>query len=327
MKYLSHILLLFSLGVFVLSCERDTNGRMPDEIKVADAGLFIVTESDPFINVSDPGSYSLTTDVDVLFDSDFQKLEIMVVYNNDYTKPYLLQTIESVPSTVEITSQKIVDVIDELSSTTDIQAGDMFNIFTNITLSDGTFLPAYLSNGKPANASSIINIMGVLKGGAPNISIPVPCEFVEEDYLGVVDINENWAPDVYDYQGMVIRDPDYTGDDFGIIVQGIFDPTWELKLVVSTYDYSISGNPDEQLMGAEVFGYNDPTWSAISGTVNTCDQELVVYINGFCVDAGCFGGLPIIYTISTVPADIPGKKSSHTSNFYPAPLKPFRMVQ
>ncbi len=293
--------MVLAVVVFFTGCEEDNNGRMPD-VQDSNIGILNVTESDPFINVSDPGGYSITVNVDLLFAGKFKQIDIMVVMNGDYKNQYKLGSITSVPQTITYTSQNIVDAIPALNSVDDIVQGDNFVLFTNITLTNGSVVPGYTSFGASTAAPTVKNVIDVLKDGASSsINIAVPCEFVLADYLGVMDLSEYWAPDLYEYQVEVIEDPDYTGDKIGLLINGIWDGTWQLRIELDTYDYSIIA-PDQQMSDA-VFSYHNPVWSKISGNLKTCDQQIIVNINGFCVDEGCFGGLPIVYTMHKAAVD------------------------
>lgn len=318
MKQIKYLLFILSITLFSTACEKDPNGKMPDDIKDSNAGVIIVTEADPFVKVGDPGNYAISFDVDLLFEGEFEKLEVVVVMNGDYTEQNILATITSVPQSFSFTTADFVSVISGLSSVNDIAEGDAFDVFVNITLTDGTFIPAYSAVGVPNNSPSVRNIMGILKEAAGSISIAVPCAFNVADYLGAKNADEYWAPDLYQYPITVIEDPDYVGDDVGLILTEIWDGTWNLKIVISLYDYSISA-PD-QVMAAEVWGYQDPTWAKISGYVNTCAQTLIVDINSMCVSIGCFGGMPITYTV------YPISKKSLISDLNILE-RPFRMVE
>ncbi|MEX0981149.1 MAG: hypothetical protein WD577_04520 [Bacteroidales bacterium] len=302
MKQIKYLLFILSLSLTMVfsGCESDPNGRMPDDIVDSNVGVIIVTESDPFINEANPDDYEVTMDVDLLFEGEFEKLDVVVVMNGDYENMYLLETITSVPQTITLTTQDLLDAIPSLNAASEIVNGNEFNVFTNITLTDGTYIPGYTEDGESTNAPSVSNIIGVLKGGSVNLNITVPCEFELAPFLGDKVVDEFWTPDLYTYGGVtVIEDPDYTGDDIGLIVQGLWDGTWDLKIILSLYDYSIRGNPDAQVMADFVFipAYEDPTWSNITGFAETCEHTLTIYINSFCVSLGCFGGMPLTYTV------------------------------
>lgn len=320
MKQIKYLLFILSFVLLYTSCEVDTNGRMPNDIMDANVGVIIVTATDPFVNVSDPAGYNVSVDVDLLFEGDFEKLDIVVVMNGDYTDQAVLGTITSVPQSFTFSTQDFADVLAGLSSPADIVAGDGFNLFTNITLSDGTYLPGYTAEGVSTNAPSVRNIMGVLKEGTGNLVIAVPCALNIDDFLGVMDATEFWVPDLYEYQVEVILDPDYTGDNIGLIIVGMWDGTWDLSIEVLA-DYSIVANPDPQVMADMVWGvYSTPTWSQVTGGINTCTGLMSVDINSMCVTIGCFGGMPIEYRLKKAV-----KKTSSTGEIV-IPEKLFRMV-
>ena len=99
--------MILSAGLFFSGCEMDQNGRMPDDIKDANAGTLIInwTNTDPFINISNPAAYKAEMDIDLVFDGTFNKIDVVVVYNGDYTKQNVVTTVTSVPTKVTITGQ------------------------------------------------------------------------------------------------------------------------------------------------------------------------------------------------------------------------------
>lgn len=321
MKNIIQFIFILSLFAFISGCEKDSNGRMPDDIKDSNAGVLIVTTSDPFINVSALGDYEINLDLDLLFEGELQKLDLVIAYNGDFTKQYVINSVTSVPQSVTVTTQDIIDAIGELSNISDIVAGDYFDLFTSITLTDGTYIPGYDEFGTSTNAPSVTNIMGVLKEGSSSIKIPVPCFFNPADYVGEFNANENWGGDIYNYPVAVIEDPDYTGSEIGLKVMGLWDGTYELGIELSSYDYSIIGNPASQRMADVIWSYTDPTWSSIYGSINTCEKSIEINIGSFCVNVGCFGGMPIVYTLTT---PTPSKKALLKTEI---PYKPMRILE
>lgn len=318
--------MVLSFGLFFIGCEGDQNGRMPDDIKDANTGLLVInkTASDPFINLSEPADYKVEVKVDQLFKGDFNKIDVVVVLNGDYKKQYVVESVTTVPTTLTITGQDLVDAIPELASAGDIEEGDIFNLFTSIELTDGTYLPGYTILGSLTAGPSLRNVMNSQKGGVANYLITVPCAFDINDYLGAVNISEYWAPDQADYPGEIIIDPAYTGTKIGLKVRGIWDGTWELKLELSDYDYTVIGLPASQVMAASVFGYSTPTWSQMAGSINTCAKSMTVNVGRFCVSVGCFGGMPIVYTFTKAT---PTKKSAGSLRDIQIPLRPTRTVE
>ena len=129
------------------------------------------------------------------------------------------------------------------------------------------------------------------------VQVPVPCPFDTGKFLGIMNLTEVWGADYYEYQVMVIKDPNYNGDKVGLIIQGIWDGTWNLKIEVSPEDYTIVGKPETQLMDDQVFSYHNPKWSKISGFFDSCTGKMIINIGSFCTDEGCFGHMPIVYTL------------------------------
>lgn len=289
MKNIIHLILILVVSVFFSSCEKDTNGRMPDDIQDSNTGVLIVTESDPFINVGTPGDYEISIDVDLLFEGDFEKIDVMVVMNGDYTNQYVLQTVTSVPQSITLSSQDFVDAVDGLNSTAEIAEGDAFNLFTNITLSDGTYIPGYLEDGTPTNSPSVRNITGILKGGASNITIPVPCAYAQANVVGSYHcVSADWGSE---------GDIDITADDsdpFVVYVagletiEGLVEDNGPLKMIINN-DYSISAPRHIIASSLAPWGlsYTNLAYEG-SGFLNTCDNSYQMTFE-ITVDQGSFG--------------------------------------
>lgn len=329
MKYIFNLIIILAIGFFFYGCEKDENGRIPDNVKDANTGVLIINkaETDPFINLSNPADFKVSATVDLLFKGEFSKIDIVIVYNNDYKNQYVVKSVTTVPSNILITGQDIINAVTSLNSADDIEEGDMFNLFTNIELKDGTYLPGYNQLGSIALAPSLRNIMDGLKGAVANFVINVPCEFVLDDYLGTAIITETWAPDVEETEGEVYLDPDYTGQYIGLIFEPVmfmYGYSWKLKIELSTYDYTIKGNPEKQILGDALFSYTNPYYTKITGSVNTCTGVIRVEVGSFCIDQGCFGGMPLVYTIKK--KEDSGKKSIKTFTDYAKCLRSFNRI-
>lgn len=307
MKKITYILIILLAGFLFSTCEKDENGRIPDDIKDANTAVLIINdeETDPFINLSNPADFKISGTVDLLFKGEVKKIDIVVVYNEDYKNQYVVKSFTTVPSAFNISGGEIADAITVLSSASDIEEGDIFNLFTSVELLDGTYLPGFTEFGSNAITSSVISAMENLKDAVSNFVINVPCEFVLDNFLGNVSISENWGGDIEETTGEITLDPDYTGPYVGLIINMDFfwyDEDWiiedgKLKIELSTYNYSIKGNPAKQILGPDAPPYTNPYYTNITGSINTCTGVMTVIVGRLCVDQGCFGGMPIIYTI------------------------------
>ncbi len=290
MKNFKYFLLIIMGLILVSSCEKGKDLRMPKVVK-ANSAVFKVNDtlSSPFINVSNVNAYSLTFDVNMLFNHPFKKIEIMVVMDRDFSKQYLLKTITSVPTSVTITGADIVKAIPALASSADIVAGDVFYVFGNVELTDGTYLPGMLSDGKIALASDNINIVGILKNAVPDIRIAVPCAFNPAMAVGSYHaVSKDWGSDG---NVTVTADPN---DPYKIYVsgfetmEGLVEDKGPLPIFIKkNYSVDIPRHVLVSSLAPWGLSYTNLAYGG-SGTFNTCDGSYSLTMQ-VSVDQGSFG--------------------------------------
>jgi hypothetical protein len=179
-KYRLNNIPVFIIGLlFLISCNKDQDSRMPEMKKGVTPYLQATENSDGFIDFNDPEGFNAEFIADVLFPDPFQKLSIVVVRNSDYAHQYIVKDdITSVPQTINISANDLVSVIPELSSPSDIQQGDSYRFFVNTTLEDGSVLAGYSDDGTIAYSAALVSCLNSLKGAdaSINVDIIVPCE-------------------------------------------------------------------------------------------------------------------------------------------------------
>jgi hypothetical protein len=294
MKKIIYIIFALIIGVLT-TCNKEPDVRMPEMQDAVAAYLKLTDNSSISVDLYNLAGFTLEATVDVLFDDPFQKLAVVVVFNGDFENQHVLtDNITAVPQTVSYTVDDIVAVIPELNAATDIVAGDEFVFFVNTTMPDGSLLPGYTANGDIAFSSTLANALTGLKGATFDISIPVPCPFSIDDWPGTYDFYDVLYPSE-NTTAEITLDPEVEN---GLIVDGI----WGLsvgavpyKIVLHPEDFTVSH--DEQQIGEDMWGYGPGTASSSddkgTGTFNTCTFTINLYPY-ICVDAGCFGYLPII---------------------------------
>ncbi len=334
MKKILYILMILSAGLFFTSCEKDENGRMPDDIMDSNVGTVKLRESsDMLIDVNQLDEFTLDLEIDVLFDKPFKKVELVVVFNSDFTKPYLLSSFTSLPANTSVSIQQIVDVVDELSSDSEIVEGDGFQFYTNIELPDGTFIPGYLPTGVSTSAPSIRNIMGVLKGASAFILIPVPCPFVPSVYEGEMEVIEVTLADSEEgtYSVDVVINTQLTNED--TVVFDIHDLWFDesiYQIGVNLKSYQLfhykdpAVDPDEQeiVFFGNAFGAYGRIWfeDFTEPLLETCQEYLQFTVTPTLNDVGFWWGTSVKYTIG--PSVVSGDKKKSTVDEVPLMLKP-----
>ncbi len=290
MKKLIYIIFALVIGILT-TCDKEPDLRMPELQDAVAPYLKLTANSSISVDLYDLAGFNFEAVVDVMFNDPFQKIQVVVVYNGDFANQNVLtDNITSVPQTVSYSIDDIVAVVAELNAATDIVAGDEFVFFANITLEDGSYLPGYTDGGDIAFSSTLANGLDALKDATFDISIPVPCPFSINDWVGTYNFFDVYYPSENTTAEITV-DAEVTN---GLIIDGI----WGLsvgavpfRIVMDPATFTVSH--DEQLIGQDMWGYGPGTAAAGTGTFNTCTFTINLYPS-VCVDLGCFGTLPII---------------------------------
>jgi hypothetical protein len=244
------------------------------------------------------------------------------VHNGDYANPYVLvDNITSTPHAFSLSLSDLISAIPTISSASDITEGDVFVFYADAVLKDGTVLRTYLEDGRYLVSSSLLTSLDALEGISNTVvNVPVPCELVLDDYLGVLDASEDWGGgEVYKYTVTVEEDPDYSGENIGLIIRGLFDganiSTTKAEIIRRDLSVSIPDQvvmPDITAIGYPA-SYEYLHISTSNGSVNTCSKA-ITFSATWCVALGCFGGTPV-YTLTK-----PVEKSNDLNSTY-IPIK------
>jgi hypothetical protein len=308
--------LMAILLLTVLSCERDTNGPLPDE-GMRDAAvayiLFDDLTTDYLVDLVDPNAFNLDYTVGTLWEPTFQKIQVVVVYNGDYSKQYVVaDNITSVPATGSILMADIVAAVDEISVVGDIVEGDEFHFFCNTTLNDGSVMKMYDNIGDKVgqlmiNAGLMTALASVEGVGGPALKVAVPCAFIKSDYIGAaVDCyEEDFA--VYP---IVITERADLGDANTLVLQmeglfsGVSNPAATDAYTIYNVEINLKNyflNADDQLvLDGNTFGYGlGRLWfdDFRNSELNTCKQYIKFHVTADLNDTGYWFGPngPVFY--------------------------------
>jgi hypothetical protein len=321
MKYIFRVLMVLSVVLFFTRCEKDENGRMPDNIQDSNIGvLSLADNSDYLIDRNDFGGFNFDIVVDALFDYPFDKLTVRVVYNGDYANPKTVAEVTSVPSTITVTVADLVSLFDQITTADDIKEGDSFDFYTDITLSGGKVIPGYLSDGTTTAAPSVRNVIGVLKGGNASVHLPVPCPFVEADYLGdAVDALEHWNDNSGDafYPVSITKNADLSSEGNLVIdIVGLFTgdatSTFQLDIDTKTYQISAPGGSSVVVVNEDLFGWGygrlffDDFTEPLLGT---CEGYIRFTVTPSLNDTGLWWGTTVTYYLGPGAGDVTFKKA------------------
>lgn len=159
-------------------CRKDDNPRVPDFIRVPLPLLTKDASKDLSISAQEPTEFTASFTVDMQFkDQPAPKsVEAVMIKNGDKTKVVSLKKdITTYPTTIDITGQQLIDAFGGGT----IVLGDKYDFGVNITLDDGTVIPAFPLNSE-SNAPGISN----QPGASPIIRYEAICAFTAADYAG-----------------------------------------------------------------------------------------------------------------------------------------------
>ena len=299
--------MILSVGLFFSGCEKDDNGKVPDDLKDSNVGTVKLLEtSDMLIDINHPEEFNLDMEVDVLFDQPYNKVELMLVYNLDYTSPYLVETYTSLPGTINMDLQDIVDLVTPLNAIGDVVLGDKFNYYTNIELMDGTLIPGYLSSGVTTTAASVRNFMTILKDASSFIQIPVPCPFVADTFVGTMEVIEQWndgSGDAYYTVDVSVNTTLTTEEKVVFDIPDIFTNNSLLQLYVDVKSYKLYMYKDPAVAPAEqeiiyhgnLWGYGRLWFEDYTeAELETCKKYMTFTVTPVLNDAGAWWGQDVV---------------------------------
>lgn len=176
MKKIQILSVIFLL--LIASCQEEPDLRMPDIPKAPTLYMLPSADSDEFIDFNDPGSFNLQFDLGIMYDDPFERATIAVSRNGDYANQYIVvDNITTLPQTLTITAEDIVNAIPEYSSASDISQGDQLNFFINVTTEEGDVFTGISETGDLAASPAVVNALAVFHGANAvlNKNIVVPC--------------------------------------------------------------------------------------------------------------------------------------------------------
>lgn len=174
--------------LFISGCRKDDNPRVPDFIKVPLPLLTKDDTKDLSIAAQDPLAFTASFSVDMQFKDQPppKSVEVVMVKNEDKTNVISLKKdVTTYPTTIDITAQQLIDAFGGGT----IELGDKYDFGVNITLEDGTVIPAF-----PLNSTAYAPGVGNQPGASPIIRYEAICEFHAEEYAGDFEvILDEWA--------------------------------------------------------------------------------------------------------------------------------------
>lgn len=243
------------------------------------------------INYLDLTAFDAAVKVDLYYPTDKCKsMDLMVKENGNKNKVGTLKAnITTFPTTAAITMSSLIDALPNLTSVSDINPGDQFKVYTDVTLLDGMVL-----NG--SDTLYAVGSSGI--GNLPNISTSVTytvvCPLDLNDFVGNYTMDDGSPSDLCTIE--VSLDP---GNPDGLIINDFYAGTGTgalhpVHLNVNRITYGISV-PSPQVFADWLWShsYLNATLSNLSGTLDACTSNFSFKAQ-LDVSAGGFG--TITYT-------------------------------
>ena len=157
MKYIYYNLLLI-MSVLLFSCSTNDTDQI-DLAKKSFAPDFTLADGSPgFINAADLANAQIGITVDVGH-GEYQSAVIKAVYSGDaeFAPVTVSEEITSLPFTQQVTASELVSLFPSINDLTDIQIGDIFTFYIDVTMPDGTVIPGRDSSGPNYSDDVITN--------------------------------------------------------------------------------------------------------------------------------------------------------------------------
>lgn len=293
MKNKLKILTILALGFFLLSkCERDPDLNMPD---LKSAVIPKVTKDpgkDQTIFIAEIADFAGSVITDFYWPKDKPKsMDLIVAYNDEPdTSITVISNITSWPTKFDFTVASLVDIIPNLNDIAEVENGDFFRFYTNITLEDGTLIRGR-DTLYAAFSSGIANL--------PNSSTSVVYKVYSCRYDPVIasgsfhSISEDWVTEG-DITIAVDPDDNTTVYVTGIEeIEGLVEDKGPLVMHIDTDSFIVTA--DHSVIASDFFGlYHNIAYEG-DGTFDPCTGTYEMSF-AISVDEGSFGTFAFTFT-------------------------------
>jgi hypothetical protein len=215
MKKIIAIVSIFLIGSHLFSCRKSDNPKRPALTRVPVPVLTPDPAANTVIAASDAAAFNGKFTVDLYFKNDIKpkQFDIVVAKNHDYSSGAVKSFaagITSFPTVVTVTGTQLLNLFPA-----PIVVGDVFEFGADITLQDGTVLPAFDSVGAAYGQT------GGNADGFPNASLVVSyaaiCSFDQSVFSGTYKIvTDEWQD--YDPGNTVTVNPGPGANQASLIV-------------------------------------------------------------------------------------------------------------
>ncbi|KAA2244675.1 hypothetical protein F0L74_01495 [Chitinophaga agrisoli] len=281
MNKIFSLMILCAAVLMVSSCRDKDNPAIPD-LKRTVLPQF-VKDTSVDVLIQDPATFRGRFNVGLYFANDNkpQKMDIVVVMNGDKSKIKTLKAnVSSFPATIDVTADQLAQLFGKTAA--DIQTGDAFDIGADVTLTDGTFIPIFRTDGTEPYGGDAQNF----PGSSLSIQYKKVCPLDINDLLGTftVDDPDFWEasyPVTIALEGTnVLKITGWVQDPTAVIRFNVNLKTQEITVPKQVYLPTLPGTP-----------YHKPAAEG-TGTVDACATTMSVRLTN-TVDEGSFGAATV----------------------------------
>ena len=298
MKNKLKILTILAIGIFLLpTCQKDPDLRWPD---FKFGAIPLVTKDatkDQNIDFNNLSTFTGTVNVDLYFkDKDKPKsMDLMVIMNNDLTNSAVVQAgITSFPTSVNITTTTLVNLLPKLNNQSELKLGDFFRFYVNITLEDGTFI-----NGNDTLYTAYSSALPNWPDASLEVVYTVVCPLDLNEFVGDYEMDDGYPSDLCVVT--VSKDPDNAPN--GLIITNFYGPPnpsanlKPVKITVNPATYEITLNSTPFVLAGWLWStaYTDFTLDLFKGSLDACTGNFSASALCSC-GAGSFGRIPWTFT-------------------------------
>jgi hypothetical protein len=294
MKNKLKIILLVSIGFFLLTnCQKDPKLNMPTLSKTAIPLVTKDATKDQNISFLDLSGFKGAIIVKTYYEDLPKSMDLMVTMNDDQANTAVLQAnISTYPTTVNFDLAKLVELLPGLNSSEELQLGDYFKFYVNLTLEDGTII-----HGNDTLYDGYNSSVANLPGSSLNVKYTVACPLDYAKTVGSYNAySADWAVD-----GDVTITADEADPNTVYVagleaIDGNVEDLGPLPMHVNPFSYIVTA-PKTVLVS--ITGWSGTKYHNLAyegtGTYNTCTGTYEMKFN-ITVTEGNFGDYNHVFT-------------------------------
>jgi hypothetical protein len=290
MKNKLKILTILAIGILLFpTCQKDPDLRMPD----LQTGIIPLIEKDATkdLNLSflDLAGFNATVKVDLYYADKPKSMNLMVSMNDDAENTAVVKSnINSFPTSVDVTTANLVDILPGLDSINQLQLGDYFRFYVDVTLEDGTVI-----NGSDTLYAAYSADILSLPGASLDVVYTVVCPLDPAMTVGSYHvISLDWVAEGDVTITADLEDPNTVYVAGLAAIEGLVEDQGPLVMHLDPLTYEVIA--DRTVIATDYWGYTNGAFGG-SGTYNTCTGGYVMKYE-ISVDEGSFGEYTFTFT-------------------------------